>query len=255
MKCWPLTLVCALLIVQNTDAADWKPPENPDPSAILEEAEGDTRAKRFDDALAKHIWYHRNALKIERAQYGVRLSFALHSWKDLAEQFEPAMVALKEERELAKTKVLKGEDAFASFHDYTAFNRVLKDEPATKTLFAEVEKQRPADAEKIYRLAEPELIRAKDYKSCGKYLKPTQDYGRLLTAFSLRNSLPMESHRRRFEENFTSGCATLVGLLVLNDRKDEAKEFADKAKQAWDDDAHRKVIDDALAGKLPEPRG
>ena len=147
MKIWSLTLVCAMLTMQNSDAADWKAPDNPDPFTILNEAEDDTREKCFDDLLAKHIWFHRNALKHQPC--AVRGSSFVRSalLKDLADRFEPAMVALKEERELAKAKVIKSEHVFASFHDYTAFNRVLEEGSATKTLFADVEKQRPADAE------------------------------------------------------------------------------------------------------------
>ncbi|MEI9962222.1 MAG: hypothetical protein WDM76_14140 [Limisphaerales bacterium] len=41
----------------------WRPPQNPDPNKILKEAESDTAAGRYTDALAKHVWYHENALK------------------------------------------------------------------------------------------------------------------------------------------------------------------------------------------------
>ena len=39
----------------------------------------------------------------------------------------------EEERELAKSKVAKDDDLFHSFHEYSAFNRVLKDDAATRT--------------------------------------------------------------------------------------------------------------------------
>ncbi|HVJ84065.1 MAG TPA: hypothetical protein VM452_00395 [Caulifigura sp.] len=255
MKTWLLTGLCSLLLARGGVAADWKAPEKPDPQVILNEARDDRRAGRFDDALAKHIWYHRNALKYQPGHYGVRLSFALSDWQELAGQFMPAMVALKEERELAKANVLQGKDAFPAFHEYVAFNRVLDDEAATKTLFADVEKQRPADAGKIYRLVEPALIRSKDYQTCGKYLKPKQDYELLLLSFRLRSDARFAAHRAHLEESFTKGSATLVGLLVLNERRDEATEFAHEARREWDNAGHRKAIDDALAGKLPEPQG
>src|SRR5688572_11688303 len=54
--------------------AAWSPPANPDPHVILREAKADTQAGRYEEALAKHVWFHSHALEIEPALYGVRLS-------------------------------------------------------------------------------------------------------------------------------------------------------------------------------------
>lgn len=45
----------AILVVMMgcTSAAAWEPPVDPTPHAILNEAEEDTRAGRYEDALAK----------------------------------------------------------------------------------------------------------------------------------------------------------------------------------------------------------
>lgn len=45
-------------------AADWTPPEKPDPQAILQEARQDAMAKRYETALAKHLWFHEHVLSI-----------------------------------------------------------------------------------------------------------------------------------------------------------------------------------------------
>ena len=66
MKIRSLTLVCAILVMQHTDAADWKAPDNPDPSAILTEAEDDGRANRFDDTLRDRVALHDAAEDVDQ---------------------------------------------------------------------------------------------------------------------------------------------------------------------------------------------
>src|SRR6185436_8688257 len=120
-------IVFALLILSMSTQAEWKPPEKPDPSAIFNEAQQDSRAGRFEDALAKQIWFHENALKIEPAQYGVRLSFALVAWRDLAAKYPPAMEALQKARDTAEAKVKTTAEVFESFHDAVSLNETLRE--------------------------------------------------------------------------------------------------------------------------------
>src|SRR5262245_14212562 len=95
----------------------WKPPANPDPSKILAEAQADARAGRNADALAKHLWFHNNALKIQSTLYGVRLSFALGSWMDLAMQYPPAMQALTRTRDQAGARLRQAKGTREDFRD------------------------------------------------------------------------------------------------------------------------------------------
>src|SRR5688500_16155454 len=79
--------------------AAWAPPANPDPEKISLEANADRDAKNYDDALAKYVWYHENALKHQKSLYGVRLSFALADWERLADDFPAAREKLKSVRD------------------------------------------------------------------------------------------------------------------------------------------------------------
>src|ERR1044072_6141550 len=102
--------VFAALVYGAQALAVWTPPEKPNPAQILQDANADTRAGQFEDALAKHLWYHRNALKHSPAQGGVRLSFALSYWHNLATKYPPAMTALKAERDEARRIALTDDD-------------------------------------------------------------------------------------------------------------------------------------------------
>ena len=102
--------------------AEWTPPEKPDPQVILQEARTDAMAKRYEDALAKHLWFHQNALKHEPALYGVRLSFALSYWEKLGNKYPPALASLKAVRDEARQAVttVKPKEAKELFHDFIA---------------------------------------------------------------------------------------------------------------------------------------
>jgi hypothetical protein len=117
-----LFIPVALLAVGTVLADDWTPPDNPIPGRILDEAESDAANGRHKDALAKHVWFHRNALERAPAMYGVRLSFALSSWKELADEYPPALDAMKRVRDEAKTAILDGKAARRNFHDLSALN-------------------------------------------------------------------------------------------------------------------------------------
>jgi hypothetical protein len=72
-----------LLAIPALCAADWTPPPHPDPRAILAEAERDTQARRYPDALVRFEWFHQHALDADPQLYALRLSRALEDWAAL----------------------------------------------------------------------------------------------------------------------------------------------------------------------------
>src|SRR5688572_11979388 len=129
-------LIACLLSAMTTAAhGDWSPPESPDPSAILTEAQADAAAKRYADALAKHLWFHRNALKYRPSLYGVRLSFALGYWLELGKQYPRAIQALKEVRDETGIRIRQGKANRADVHDFSSINEMLSEEHITAELF------------------------------------------------------------------------------------------------------------------------
>jgi len=168
-----------LLGATSLHADDWTPPETPDPQAILEEASDDTRAKRYEIALAKHVWFHEHALTVDPAFYGVRLSFALSDWLELAQQYPPALTKLKEIRDAAQRNVVEGKNVRESFHDMVAINDHLGEQSTTKELFESIHEKNPKTAEKVFELAQPSLIKGKAYTLVGKYISPKGDFAKM----------------------------------------------------------------------------
>lgn len=238
--------------------AQWTPPANPDPQTILNEAQVDMIAGRYPDALAKHIWFYNNALKIDRSFYGVRLSFALMYWKQLSQVYPPAKAKLLEVRDEAKEKAKKADEGREAFNDFVSLNSVLKEDGETVALFKEIAKDNPAWASKVFELARPALIKAGELKLCCKYIDPKADYARSKEMFATNKKMSANAQFGSTldsfaQQHFANEVETLVALLVVDNRKSEAENIAADAKGVWSDKGFAAGLDDALKGKVPTP--
>lgn len=251
-----LTVVLTVLI-GCTPGAAWEPPENPKPHTILTEARQDTRAGRYDVALAKFVWYHEDALQLQPSQRGVRLSFALSYWFELAQKYPPAMVALRQAREQAAKDVLSGRHPHRSFEDVAAIDRRLGQEARTRELFEILDRERPDLAREVFAPAQRALIAQKSFKLANKYLNPSADIKRLVERYrkGLRTASGVgpPDHREFARKYFTNNASTLVALLVVNGRVEEAEAVATAARKEIEDEAFERSLASALQGIVPEP--
>jgi hypothetical protein len=224
--------------------------------AILLEARQDAEAGRYQIALSKHIWFHAHALAHQRALYGVRLSFALAYWRHLAQVFPPALTALKQTRDDAMARLHAPGDLTSTFHDLVALNDIFGEHLGTVEAFKELDRTNPCAARRVYQTAEPSLIRASEHSLCGKYLEPKECLSRAIESYHFRRSVEASSTFRELSASrFERDMATLVALLIRNERGDEAKEIAELATKTLDSDRFRERLSSALAGNVPEPDG
>lgn len=238
--------------------AQWTPPAQPEPRAILAEAERDTQARRYDDALSRLVWFHRHALDLAPELYALRLSRALQDWAALARVYPPALQALRAQREAAAAQVRQEQDPRRDFNEVLAIDRVLGEEGATRALFLWLDAQRPEAAAKVYEQAQAALVRAHDYAVCGKYLSPDKTLARIIEQYRLTLDLAEGAENapalREFARHTLSNQAgLLVALLVQNHRRDDAGRIAAAALRAWDDAGFRDLLGQALSGSVPEP--
>lgn len=236
----------------------WTPPANPDLQKILGEARMDTVAGRYEEALAKHVWFYRNALKIDRAFYGVRLSFALDYWEELAKVYPAAKTKLMEFRDEAEQKVTSRDNVRESFNDFEAINSVLGEDKRTVAVFKSLDKDNAKVAEEVFDLSRPALIKAGEIKLCSKYVDAKIDYPRYKEMYLQMMSMEADPeiggrHTDFAKQSFSNEVTTLVALLVLSDRKTEAETIAADAKTVWADRAFADALDKALKGEVPEP--
>jgi hypothetical protein len=250
-----------LLLATMLGAADWTPPKNPDPDKILTEAQDDTRAGRYADALAKHVWFYENALTYAPAMYGVRLSFALSYWVGLADVYPPALTKLQSVRDAAATRVREERNPRSAFHDFASINRELKEQQRTTDLFLWLNSNRPDVAKQVFGIAEPALVEAKQYELCGKYLDPDESFERMVNAYRENKRMAHDPGSgmadssgmldRFADQSFSNGVSTLVGLLVLNGRTADADRIAAEALRESTDPELKAMVGRALKGELP----
>ncbi|MDA0832754.1 MAG: hypothetical protein O2955_10060 [Planctomycetota bacterium] len=234
----------------------WQPPDDPDVHAIMDEAARDTRDCNYETALAKFLWFHENSRGVPGLG-GVRLSFALGYWFDLAQKYPPALEAFVTTRDEAAKKVFEATNSFKSFHELTALNRKLKEFDHTVNVFKKVVESRPDQAKHLYHAAEPALIKSGEFALCGMFLDPIHRLKQASECYSFsqdfekrrpRGIFPIpDTSRKHFVENIT----TLVMLLVLNNRKDEAHRVRYFALETLDDEDFRLSLDTAMSGHFP----
>jgi hypothetical protein len=237
--------------------AAWTPPSNPNPQQILDEAQSDAKAGRYEDALAKHVWFHENALKLRPSLYGVRLSFALSYWTELGAAYPPALEKLKSIRDQSADRVRESDQAREDFSDFASINKCLKESSKTKDLFLWLDSHQPESAKSVFDLAEPSLIDAKEYSLCGRYLEPDKSFEQSRDRYREMKEMannPIHKDLKRFaEKSFANQTTTLVALLVANDRKADANRIAEEALNERDDPPFKAEMEKAKQGAVPAP--
>ena len=237
---------------------DWTPPDNPDPQAILREASVDAKAKKYETALAKHIWFHENSLRLNQAMAGVRLSFALSDWEKLGREFPPALVKLETIRDSLEKRVKKGEDVGSGFHDLVAINRTLNEDSRTAESFKQLDFQNPKAATMAFYFVKPALVKEKAYELYVKYVDAQLDFLQMKHMYEMnkqmaKNSIFGANMSNHGEKSFRNSSATLVAILAINKRNLEASEIATLAKKEVEDAKFHQELEAALAGTVPTP--
>jgi hypothetical protein len=249
------------LLLPTTAPAAWTPPAKPNAGAILHEATADARMGRFEDALAKQVWFHENALKYDAGQYGVRLSFALSDWVELGAAYPPALARLKSIRDQDEQSVREADgaaSAYQPFIDLAAIDKTLDQESRTAALFDWLDMNKPPLAKKVFPPAESALIQAKEYQLCLKYTDAKAAYADLVKGYQQTKGMADNPQVGKqildfANHNFSHGATTLVALLAINDRKAEADQIAADALKQWDNPEFKTGLAAAQNGTMPEP--
>ena len=103
----------------------------------------------------------------------------------------------------------------------------------TARVFADLDKEDAPAAKRVFDIAQPALVRAKEYELCAKYLSPEADWLAAAQFFQFSRQEKGRfgpEHKDFMERSFTNKVGTLLGLLVLNGRRQEAERIAQKAR-------------------------
>ena len=106
-----------------------------DVEGALDKAEEFRNDGVYQEALNLHIWYHKNALKYDPAQYGVRLSYALDDWAELGKVYPPALHELRSIRNETLATYKKNPSDSLMFGEVASIDLSLDDLASLKQLF------------------------------------------------------------------------------------------------------------------------
>ncbi|MET0014794.1 MAG: hypothetical protein ABW088_14180 [Sedimenticola sp.] len=253
-----ILILCLFMLSTSSVADDWIDKGSNDPRYVLNSAREDARRGDYENALKKHIWFHNNALGIDRSFYGVRLSFAMSDWESLAMVYPPALNALKDMRDRAERKVKAGDNYYNYFNDFLEINQRLNEEYRTIDLFKWLDEKHYDRAKRIYRIAQEALIRTNEFALCGKYIDPENSYLRYVKQFhsglDYAEKSPVPERARNFSYmSFANDVSILVGLLSVSGRMDEAEEIAEMALLEWNNEEFGSLLSKSLEGHIPQP--
>lgn len=181
-----------------------------DPGTVLNRGRDAFRAGRYQEALNAFVWFHDNALQHDRAYYGVRLSFAIGNWRDLADVYPPARKALESVRSRAAAALRAGSGSRELFHDFKSINRELEKVRETYDLFRELWTSQPELAKECRDLAVEAIVDAGDFDFAAKCLPHPESYLLLLSdrlnGDLERNGVPRRIAIRRREAYVHNYC-------------------------------------------------
>lgn len=194
---------------------------------------------RYAEALSEYIWFHNHALEEIPSLYGVRLSFALGDWLELAGKYPPARASMKRIRD-EKTKLLEdGAENSDLFSDVNALNDTLHNSEATYDLFCLIHRNNPAFAARCTQTALPAVIKAKDYK-LARSLIP--DPEQAIDQFASRFSDDIARANRQPSPEKQSSIKDVAVRMYANDVSMLAEIVGGTGEHAWADLLVEKAI-------------
>ncbi len=232
-------------------APNLAPGEIPKAYEILQEASSLAGQGLYEQALQRHIWYHHHALAFQPSQAGVRLSFALIQWMELARRYPKAKDALVEIRDQCAGEFSVG-GSFALFTEVNFINKALKEDYATIALFKSVRERNPKLARQCFRLVEDLLVETGEYALCASFVPDVQDRfaqicakrEKMLEAARGPKAAPALL-RNEAQRLFVNETRNLIEILVGVGRKVEAVEIHDQALAVLNEPELQAAVDDA----------
>jgi hypothetical protein len=114
----------------------------------------------------------RSALKYKEGHYGVRLSFALSSWLELANSYPPAMNAYRKVLERSSSRLLDGKDRWDLFHDVVSMNERIDRNADSLELFRRLMEINPKLGDSYVMGMMGLLLNDGDFETCLRFSDP-----------------------------------------------------------------------------------
>jgi hypothetical protein len=217
-----------------------------DPGRALEDARRLAQEGDYEGALAKHVWFHENALKINSGYYGVRLSFALTYWIELGSKYPKALEKLKSIRDEKMATFARGEGTRPLFHDIESINESLGEKSATVDLFKKLEAANPKYGLDLYDIADEALLQAGEYELAKKCMgDPAKRFAMVRDTYL--EGLEFDKGKEgasggAFGRIFTAEVIRIITVLRKTGDKGTAEMIQAEALKTFNSDAIRNAL-------------
>jgi tetratricopeptide (TPR) repeat protein len=227
-----------------------------DPRERLTAGDAAAREGRYAEALREYIWFHDHALEHRPALYGVRLSFALASWMDLAKVFPDARRELEEIRNRKAAILASRQGNRDLFHDVASINEYLGAEDETYRLFKALLKSAPLNAVAWADLAREAIVKAGDFALAAEHLDHPEEALLRYSDRLNRDVAELTPERERkypildaYVHIYVDRIALVVTILEGLNQVEDARACIDWAIALVDSRRVRIRVIDALAGR------
>jgi hypothetical protein len=136
-----------------------------------------------------------------------------------------------------------------------SINNALKEGPKTVELFKWLDTHNQTAAKQVYSVAEKDLIAAGEYAVCGRYLEGDRDYQQILAGVARLKAMPKSPATQQIldvaNRMFAGKVATLVAVLAINHRNDEAERVASHAAIENNSPEFAALLAEAKNGIIP----
>ncbi len=136
------------------------------PSQALE----DYYNEDYAAAHEKYEWYFEHAEKLKPSLRGVRVSFCLSGWVDVAKVYPLAMKRILELKENAKNEFYK-ESSVEAFRDFACISGAIEMGSEVLDIFYSYHKTDKKVSKALFRHSYEFLIAQKDFEVCAEYME------------------------------------------------------------------------------------
>ncbi len=217
----------------------------------LDDARASVRDGNFAHALDRYGWFFEHALAEDSYLAGVRLSYCLGEWADMAKDYAPALAALHQKKSHARQSFTETGNTCA-FHDFISICEVLKCNGEAVKLFKDTHLLNPELAKKVVSLIWAELVTTRQWEICGNYLphwearyaSALKTFDIAMTEDDLPSPLPPGALKAEERDEFVRRVGNMLLVLKNTDRAGEVEALLrrvneDMAARGWTPLAHQ----------------
>ncbi len=217
---------------------------------VLREARAYASRGEYARALEGYHWFHNEGLQHDPSVYGVRRSFALSYWKELADKYPPALTALELIRDKKTAALRNGLADRELFADVSAINEYLGQIDRTSLLFTAIAEQDEKFAAKCFPSARPFLVRSREFALARRFFKSPKEVLEGLAARLNRTlsgcSRPNVELSRELQsvniEIYIEDVQSLFEILIGSGEGNEIEDLRCRAIESVDDPSAKEKV-------------